>query len=403
MDHNSDTPALSALPDQPLAGERVAFTGTLASMTHQAAQTLVEQHGGSATTHVSRQTTILVVGEEGWPLEDDGTPSVKLQQAVRLQDEGLALRIVTESEWLGWLGLSESGEVRREYTPAMLSQLLSIPVGTLRAWHRMGLIRPVRQVYRLPYFDFREVSNVRRLADLIEAGVSPRQIQSSLLGMQSVLGPGDRSLDQLEILAGGARLVLRDDEGLREPASGQRVFDFEPPAPEAAEEDADVASTRNVQAHWTASEWRQEACRHVEAGELEAAVEAFRLSLMDQPLQPEVHFQLAETLYRMNDVPAALERYHVAVELDHNYLEAWTQLGCVYAESNRLESAVEAFRIALDLHADYPDAHLHMAEALHQLGRTAEAVPHWQQYLQFDHRGPWADNARQRLAEAGAD
>jgi DNA-binding transcriptional MerR regulator len=330
---------------------------------------------------------------------------VKLQQAVRLQDEGLSIRIVTESEWLGWLGLSESGAVRREYTPAMLSQVLSIPVGTLRAWHRMGLIRPVRQVFRLPYFDFREVSNVRRLADLIAAGVSPRQIQTSLLGMQSVLGPGDRSLDQLEILAGGARLVLRDDEGLLEPTSGQRVFDFEPPAtpaPEITNETGEATPARNVQTHWTASEWRQEACRHLEAGELEAAVEAFRLSLMDQPLQPEVHFQLAETLYRMNDLPAALERYHVAVELDHNYLEAWTQLGCVYVESGRVEPAVEAFRIAIDVHADYPDAHLHLAEALHQLGQTTAAVPHWQQYLQFDHRGPWAENARQRLAEAGA-
>ncbi len=57
--------------------------------------------------------------------------------------------------------------------------------------------------------------------------------------------------------------------------------------------------------------------------------------------------------------------------------------------------------MALDIHEEYPDAHLHKAEILHQLGRTTEAVEHWQTYLKFDTRGPWAENARERLAESG--
>ena len=61
-----------------LLGERVAFTGTLASMTHRQAMDLVEQQGGQAMQHVGQQTSILVVGEEGWPLELDGQPSVQL-------------------------------------------------------------------------------------------------------------------------------------------------------------------------------------------------------------------------------------------------------------------------------------------------------------------------------------
>ena len=59
----------------------MAFTGTLASMTHAQAADLVARHGGSAGEHVTRQTSLLVVGEEGWPLEEDGQPSVKLLQA----------------------------------------------------------------------------------------------------------------------------------------------------------------------------------------------------------------------------------------------------------------------------------------------------------------------------------
>ena len=88
-----------------LQGERVAFTGTLASMTHRQAQELAAEHGGESTTHISRHTTMLVVGEEGWPLDDDGHPSVRLQKAVEQMNLGTPLQILRESEWLRLLGL----------------------------------------------------------------------------------------------------------------------------------------------------------------------------------------------------------------------------------------------------------------------------------------------------------
>src|SRR5262245_66422216 len=84
------TPSQPRLPQSPpLAGERLAFTGTLASMTHKDAHARTAECGGSAAEHVSRQTTMLVIGEEGWPLEEDGSPSVKLQHVERLRTEGL--------------------------------------------------------------------------------------------------------------------------------------------------------------------------------------------------------------------------------------------------------------------------------------------------------------------------
>src|SRR5260221_12315676 len=98
MDPPAFEPPLSQ--PNPLAGERLAFTGTLASMTHHEAQARVVECGGTAAEHVSRQTTMLVVGEEGWPLEADGQPSVKWREVERLRAEGLDIRIVSESDWL---------------------------------------------------------------------------------------------------------------------------------------------------------------------------------------------------------------------------------------------------------------------------------------------------------------
>ncbi|NOX55378.1 MAG: tetratricopeptide repeat protein [Planctomycetes bacterium] len=409
----------------PLAGERVAFTGTLASMTHAQAHALVEQNGGTATHHVSKQTTMLVVGEEGWPLEDDGQPSVKLQQVTQWRAQGLDIKIVSESEWLRLLGLGEGDhEVRRLYTPAMLSQMLGVPVGLIRRWERLGLIRPVRKTYRLPYFDFREVASVRRLSELLEAGVSAERLERSLSQVRAFLPDPDRPLAQLKLLAHGQRVLVRDEAGLVDARTGQRLFDFaaasvgiggEPVDEEESSGEMAGAATVALgtrppraagscpphQLNWTFTDWYDQGCRLLDEGNAEEAIEAFRLCLMERPASPEVHFQLAEALYRTGNTLGALERYHVAVEFDPEYIEAWTQLGCLHAELGQSEAALDAFDIALDTEPNYPDALYHKAQLLDQLGQKDEAATCWRRYLQFDDRGPWAETARQRLAEQG--
>ena len=227
MPSNADPPAEKPpLASSPcLTGERVSFTGTLASMTHQQAHELVERHGGTATHHASRQTTMLVIGEEGWPLEADGHPSIKLQQVTQWQKEGVAVRIIGESDWLQIMGLDgRSREVHSLYTPAMLSLSLDVPIGKIRRWERLGLIRPVRKVYRLPYFNYSEAAGVRRLSELLAAGVPLAQLESSLLKLSTMLPGIDRPLSQLNLLAQDARLVVRDGHGLVEASTGQQLF-----------------------------------------------------------------------------------------------------------------------------------------------------------------------------------
>jgi tetratricopeptide (TPR) repeat protein len=390
-----------------LQGERIAFTGTLASMTHRQAMDLVEEHGGTSSQHVSHQTTLLVMGEEGWPLEADGKISVKLDQAQQLHDKGEPVRIVTESEWLTMLGM-EPGERQQQqqlYTPAMLSQLLDIPVNEIRRWERAGLIKPVKKIYRLPYFDFQEVTGARRLYELAQSGVAIEELAAGLQRLRAILPSIDRPLAQLEVLARGSHLVYRDLAGLVEPRTGQRVFDFEP------QTESDVSSTvpfqpmaevdegQSVPARkeWTAREWFQEGCHLADDNEVDAAVEAFRLALIEDASNPAYHFHLADVLYRQGSAEAAIERYYMTVELDHNYLEAWTQLGCLLDQVGRVRASQESFRIAIDLHPEYPDAHFHLAELLERLSLRDEAAEHWRCYLKYDQRGPWAELARQRL------
>ncbi len=400
----------TSLPSSPvLQGEHVAFTGTLASMTHRQAQDLAEEHGGTAMQHVSRQTTMLVIGEEGWPLDPDGQPSQKLRQVQDLRNQGFDIKLVKESDWLGLLGLSEeTDQIQRLYTPAMLSKLLNVPVGKIRSWERLGLIRAVRKVYRLPYFDFCEVTGARRLMELLESGISRQKLQESLENLQDIWPDIKRPLGQLEVLVDGGHVLYRDDAGLIEPVSRQRYFDFDQASggcqPSGSDEGStlafdDFSTNQTDTASWTTTEWLSAGQQAADAGDLEQAVQAFRLCLLESPHDPELHFHLAEALYRQGQLDASTERFYAAVECDHQYIEAWTQLGCVLEERGRSEEALSAFGVALEFHPEYPDAHRHIAALLDTLGQPDEARLHWQTYLQYDQRGPWADEARQRLSE----
>lgn len=400
-----DLPAPANCPALPLSGETVAFTGTLASMTHRDAAELVEQHGGHFVQHISQLTTLLVVGEEGWPLEADGQPSVKLVQAQSLQEKGSPLRVLSESEWLAAIGLESRSKAQQLYTPAMLCQMLNVSVHDIRRWERLKLIHPVRRVMRLPYFDLAEVTAARTLANLLASGVPVERVSRSLARLQTVMPSLQQPLAQLPMLVQGKEVLYRDETGWLDSTTGQRRLPF-------LEADTVAESTASLEEptvlpfpepasrpfpQLTAEEWFQRGCHYAEEGELHHAVEAMRSALVECPTNADYHFHLADVLYRQGKREAAIERYYAAVEHDHDFIEAWTQLGCVLHESAEYPAAQEAFQIALDRHPDFPDAHFHLAQLLERLGDKPAARSHWETYLSFDRQGPWAEIARQHL------
>lgn len=426
------------LSSLPLSGETVAFTGILASMVHRDAIRMVEQYGGKATPHVSGSTSMLVIGEEGWPLEEDGGTSRKLQQVMQLVADGTDVRVIAESDWLQLLGLHDHREeIHRAHTPAMLSRLLDIPVRMIRRWARLGLIKPVRRVCRLPYFDYREVANARRLAALLEQGVSAQTLENSLTELSLAISGTDRSLAQLNLLVQDEKVLMRDDRGVLNPRTGQRLLDFDfDDSPSLHVPDAGCESNiaedeepitlpfSSAQQHredrhmtdWNAEEWFHEGCRLTEEAEFESAINAFRngLSLLAAerselshasadtmtlfPDPADLNFHLADALYRAGRTDAAIERYYSAIESAPDFIEAWTQLGCLQSEQGQLELAEQSLTTAMSIHPGNPDALLHFAQLLEQTDRMDEAVSYWQQYLQHDSRGPWSDHARNRVA-----
>ena len=215
----------------------------------------------------------------------------------------------------------------------MLADLLRVPVAVIRRWHRRGLIVPVREVRRLPYFDFQEVATARRLAELLAAGVSPRAMEKQLEAFARYLPDVARPLAQLSVIVQGKEILLRQGDGLLEPG-GQLRFDFdaweeEPPPPQAMPS--------------TPEQMCRLAAELEEDGQLAAAADMYRAALAAGGPKAEICFQVAELLYRLGDLGGARERYYMAVELDEDYVEARANLGCVLAETGQRELAVAAF------------------------------------------------------------
>jgi tetratricopeptide (TPR) repeat protein len=373
-----------------LRGKQVAVTGRLASMTRAEIAELIRAHGGSLVGKVSPRTSVLILGQDGWPLEQDGTLANDLRKCRVLQRSGHEILVLSEEELLARLGREQQAvAVQQVYNTVQLSRLLKIPGNRLRGWVREGLIRPVQTASGINYFDYSQVVSAKTLWDLIKRGAKPARLRRSIRQLKSWLTSVEQPLHQLAILECNGELMVRLEDGLAEP-SGQRFLDFD-----GAVDRSTVALSAMPT---TADQWFQKACKHEECEEWHDAVEAYRQALLADGPQPIFCFNLANALCRLGNKAEAAERYHQAVEIDRNFAEAWNNLGVTLADLGRTEQALAAFAQALRSNPDYVDAHYNLADLLDETGQGSMAFAHWQAYLSRDAQSPWAKYARQRLA-----
>jgi len=390
----------------PLQGRRVALVGKLAGMAKREAGRLLRQHGAVLADKPDASVHLVVVGEGESPLAAGIEPEELFDDATRAAVEAGSLELISETQLWQRLGLVDlPQDIHRLYTPAMLAELLRVPIAVIRRWHRRGLIVPVREVRRLPYFDFQEVATARRLAQLLAAGMKPQAIEKKLEALGRYVPGVKRPLAQLSVIIQGKEILLRQGDGLIEPG-GQLRFDFEaaptakvakPAEAAAAEAILSLAGPRGDAPPAAPEELGQMAAELEEEGQLEAAAEMYRAAMAAGGPTAQGCFQLAELLYRLGDRSGARERYFMAIELNEDYVEARASLGCLLAESGQSELAVAALQGALAYHPDYADAHYHLARVLDGLGRGEEAESHWRSFLDRAPDSPWSEEARGRL------
>ena len=390
-----------------ISQRRIAFVGKLGGMNRREARELVRKHGGTMVDRVDPSVDLIVVGADVDPLD---APEALLDDWVAKASADGRVIVINETEFWQKLGLVEpEQEVGNLYTPAMLASLLDVPLATIRRWHRRGLIHPVRQIKKLPYFDFPEVASAKRLAQLIASGATPAAIENKLTQLAQLYPNLHRPLSQLSVIVEGRSVLLRQGGGLVEP-NGQRRINFT--SLDQGESESDQANffkiedagestdTKTLDQLLTPSEFIEMATEFEDNEDPDSAIQVYRAMSLEFGPSPSVCFRIAELLYQQMDLAGAKERYFMAVELDETFVEARASLGCVLVELEQRELALSSFRGALKHHPDYPDVHFHLARLLDDMGEDEQAATHWQSFLDLAPKSPWAEEARDRLGSS---
>ena len=113
----------------------VAFTGRLACMSRAEALEVVREHGGTPSQAVTKRTNLLIVGELGWPLLDDGRPSNKLARAT-----SYSIPVVSERRFLEWIGTAVPDAVQKTYSGEQLAALSKLPSTMIQELVQFGLL-----------------------------------------------------------------------------------------------------------------------------------------------------------------------------------------------------------------------------------------------------------------------
>ena len=103
----------------------VAITGRLASMSREEAMRRLAEAGAVYVKEPTPETDLLVVGQGGPPLGEDGRLTASLRTARDLREAGSAIEIVPEEELLAHLGV-EGFDLDRLYTTEQLGRILGV-------------------------------------------------------------------------------------------------------------------------------------------------------------------------------------------------------------------------------------------------------------------------------------
>ena len=352
--------------DSAALSSTVAFTGRLACMTRAEAFEVVRSHGGTPSQTVTRQTSVLVVGELGWPLLDDGRPSNKLSKA-----GSYGIPVVSERHFLEWIGKAVPDSLNRTYSAGQIATLSKLSHGTVEELVRFGLLNP-----RGGLFGFRDLASARQVSNLFTHGIGLSEIIRSVKEVRAWLPEAD--LSNLRLHPAAHHSIEIEQPGGRTDKRGQFVLPVNAPAPNA---DALFEQAQAAE----------------DAGDIAEAERLYRVLMKCDPMDAAPPFNLGNMLRATGRKVEAEAALRAATRADPMFAEAWYNLSDLLDEQGRSQTAVDCLRRALEAAPDYVDAMFNLALLLQRNNKHAEAVEYWRRYLANDAQSEWAARARRSL------
>jgi tetratricopeptide (TPR) repeat protein len=344
----------------------VAFTGRLACMSRAEALEVVRQRGGKPSPTVTKRTKILIVGELGWPLLDDGRPSNKLSRATEY-----GVPVVSERRFLEWIGKSIPDSVQKAYSADQLAALSKMSIGMIRELSQLSVLDE-----RDGLFSFRDLASARQIAKLLNDGVRLSEIIRAVSEIRKWLPDGGLAAARLH--AGALSDVQVEQSGGRTNKYGQFVL-----AVNHTREDPDELFDRALAAE--------------QIGNIADAERLYRILMKSDPTDASAPFNLGNMLRASIRTVEAEAALRAATHANPAFAEAWYNLADLLDDQGRSEVAIECLRKAIVVAPDYIDAMFNLALLLQRKGAYVEAADYWRQYLMSDRASEWAARARRSL------
>jgi hypothetical protein len=269
------------------------------------------------------------------------------------------------------------------YSARHAAQLIGLPESAVRSCIRDGLVGAPNTVPA--QLSFRDLSALRTVKALVDAGLPLPRVRRELLEIQKQL-PAGTSIAELTVEARNGQVHVRGTPPRDD--AGQLALPFEvaieaSPAPPAGElrelprpPDAPVPVAVPPA---TADQWLSRA-QLLEERDPVAAIDAYRRSLRLRPDCTEAWINLGRLFAESSDGDAARDCFKSALDLDPAEATAYYNLGVLAQDAGKEAEAIELYRRSLELDPQLAEAHYNLATLFDQSGDSRSAIRHINEY-----------------------
>ena len=262
------------------------------------------------------------------------------------------------------------------YSTQEVSDLIELKASTIREFARTGILDPSRAHKNHYRFGFQDIVVLRTAKELMEAGISRAKINKALFKLKIQL-PSDRSLTSLRIGCDGGSVVIRSQDQLYDPDSGQIHMNFSvadlagsvaPLAKKAAER---AQKDENM----SSDDWFDLGV-DLEAVSPDDAPAAYMRALELDPSHSDAHVNIGRLLQEAGQLESAEEHYQEALAAEEDNMLAAFNLGTLYEDMGRIEEAISVYKRAGNL----ADAHYNLSRLYELVGQHGAALEHLKAY-----------------------
>jgi hypothetical protein len=278
------------------------------------------------------------------------------------------------------------------YSARHAAQLIGLPESAVRSCIRDGLVGTPGTVPA--QLSFRDLSALRTVKALVDAGLPLPRVRRELLEIQKQL-PAGTSLAELTVEARNGQLHVRGTP----PAAGSGggagqlalPFDVTIDPHASAETPAPAGELRELPRPTdggpvpmavppaTADQWMSRA-QVLEERDPVAAIDAYRRSLRLRPDCTEAWINLGRLFAESSDGDAARDCFKSALELDPAEATAYYNLGVLAQDAGKESEAIDLYRRSLELDPHLAEAHYNLATLFDQSGDSRSAIRHINEY-----------------------